>query len=83
MKKVVKILSILILLCVAFIIIVPIIFEGKIIQLVKKTANNNINAITEITSQTELGAKETSEASRDLAKIATQLHVLVSQFKLG
>jgi methyl-accepting chemotaxis protein len=45
--------------------------------------NNNINAITEITSQTELGAKETSEASRDLAKIATQLHVLVSQFKLG
>jgi len=45
MKKVVKILSIIILLCVAFIIIVPIIFEGKIIQLVKKTANNNINAI--------------------------------------
>ena len=44
MKKVIKILTIIFLLCITFIIIVPIIFEGKIIDLVKKTVNNNVNA---------------------------------------
>ena len=44
MKKIFKIGSIIILVFIAFIIIVPIVFEGKIIELVKKTANNNINA---------------------------------------
>ena len=44
MKKIFKIVSIIILVFIAFIIIVPIVFEGKIIELVKKTANNNINA---------------------------------------
>ncbi len=44
MKKIFKIGSIIILVFIAFIIIVPIVFEGKIIELLKKTANNNINA---------------------------------------
>ncbi|MDX5585451.1 MAG: AsmA-like C-terminal region-containing protein [Aureibaculum sp.] len=44
MKKVIKILTIIFLLCITFIVIVPIIFEGKIIDLVKKTVNNNVNA---------------------------------------
>lgn len=45
MKKIFKIISFIILAFVAFGIIIPIIFEGKIIELVKKTANNNMNAI--------------------------------------
>jgi hypothetical protein len=44
MKKIIKILTIIIILCIAFIIIIPIIFEDKIIDLVKKTVNNNVNA---------------------------------------
>ena len=44
MKKTFKILSIIVLVCFAFIIIIPIVFEGKIIELVKKTINNNVNA---------------------------------------
>ena len=44
MKKFIKILTIIVVLCIAFIIIVPIVFESKIIELVKKTANKNINA---------------------------------------
>jgi len=44
MKKIFKIFAIIILIFVAFIFILPIVFEGKIIDLVKKTANNNINA---------------------------------------
>jgi len=44
MKKIFKVLSVIILVFVALIIIIPIVFEGKIIELVKKTANNNMNA---------------------------------------
>jgi hypothetical protein len=44
MKKIIKIVTIIVLLCIAFITIVPVVFEGKIIELVKKTANKNINA---------------------------------------
>ncbi len=44
MKKIFKIISILALAFIAFIILIPIIFEGKIIELVKKTINNNIDA---------------------------------------
>ena len=44
MKKSFKILTVFFLLAIAFVIIIPIVFEGKIIDLVKKTANNNINA---------------------------------------
>jgi methyl-accepting chemotaxis protein len=45
--------------------------------------NCHVASITEITAHTELGAKETSQASKDLAKIASQLQVLVNQFKAG
>ncbi len=44
MKKIFKIISIIVLACLAFIIIIPIVFEGRIIDLVKKTINNNVNA---------------------------------------
>jgi hypothetical protein len=44
MKKIFKIISILALAFIAFIILIPVIFEGKIIELVKKTINNNIDA---------------------------------------
>ena len=44
MKKIFKILGIVLVLLIAAIIILPMVFEGKIIDLVKKTANNNLNA---------------------------------------
>jgi len=44
MKKIFKILTILILFCLAVIVIIPIVFEDKIIDLVKQTINNNVNA---------------------------------------
>ncbi len=44
MKKGLKIFGIVVVVLVAAIIILPIVFEGKIIELVKRTANNNINA---------------------------------------
>jgi len=44
MKKIFKILAIIVLVCFAFIIIIPMVFEGRIIDLVKKTINNNVNA---------------------------------------
>ena len=44
MKKIFKILGIILLLFIALLFILPIVFEGKIIKIVKKTANNNINA---------------------------------------
>ncbi len=44
MKKILKILSIIVLVCLVFVIMIPIIFEGRIIDLVKKTINNNVNA---------------------------------------
>ncbi len=44
MKKIFKILSVIVLVCIAMIVIIPIIFEGRIIDLVKKTINNNVNA---------------------------------------
>ena len=44
MKKFAKIFGIILLIFIALLFILPIIFEGKIIELVKKTANNNINA---------------------------------------
>ncbi|MFT6102277.1 MAG: methyl-accepting chemotaxis protein [Candidatus Endobugula sp.] len=46
-----------------------------------KEVNRHVASITETTEHTELGAKETSQASGDLAKIASQLQVLVNQFK--
>ncbi|MFT7388795.1 MAG: methyl-accepting chemotaxis protein [Candidatus Endobugula sp.] len=45
--------------------------------------NQHIASITEITAHTELGAKETSQESKELAKIASRLQVLVNQFKAG
>ena len=44
MKKALKILGLIVLLFLALLIILPIVFESKIIELVKKTANKNINA---------------------------------------
>ncbi|RPD96462.1 AsmA family protein [Aureibaculum marinum] len=44
MKKVVKILGIVIVLIITAIFIIPIVFEGKIIEMVKTTANNNLKA---------------------------------------
>ena len=44
MKRIVKLVSAIIVLILAFIIIIPIVFEDKIIDLVKQTANNNLNA---------------------------------------
>jgi len=44
MKKIFKILSIIMLVCIVFVIMIPIIFEGRIIDLVKKTINNNVHA---------------------------------------
>ena len=44
MKKIFKIITILILLSLSVIIIIPIVFEDKIIDLVKQTINNNVNA---------------------------------------
>ncbi|QCX36925.1 AsmA family protein [Aureibaculum algae] len=44
MKKLFKILGIFLVVLIAAVIIIPIVFEGKIIELVKKTANNNLNA---------------------------------------
>ncbi|MDY7394731.1 AsmA-like C-terminal region-containing protein [Aureibaculum sp. 2210JD6-5] len=43
MKKIVKILGIILVVIIAAVFIIPIVFEGKIIEMVKKTANNNIN----------------------------------------
>jgi len=48
-----------------------------------KEVNRHVASITEITAHTELGAKETSQASGDLAKIASQLQVLVNEFKVS
>ena len=44
MKIIFKILGIILVVLIAAIIIIPIVFEGKIIEMVKKTANNNLNA---------------------------------------
>jgi len=44
MKKFIKIFTVILLLIVAVIIIIPTVFEDKIIDLVKKTINNNLNA---------------------------------------
>lgn len=44
MKKIFKILGIVLIVMIAAILIIPIVFEGKIIELVKNTANNNLNA---------------------------------------
>ena len=43
MKKIFKILGIIVVVILAAIFIIPIVFEGRIIEMVKKTANNNIN----------------------------------------
>jgi len=44
MKKALKIISILFIVLIAIGILIPIVFEDKIIALVKKTINNNLNA---------------------------------------
>ena len=44
MKKTLKISGIILLLLIAIVIAIPFLFKGKLIELVKKTANNNINA---------------------------------------
>ncbi len=44
MKKIFKILIGIFLFLIALVIIIPLVFEDKIIELVKQTANNNINA---------------------------------------
>jgi len=44
MKKIFKILGIILVVIIATIIIIPFVFEGKIIEMVKNTANNNLNA---------------------------------------
>jgi methyl-accepting chemotaxis protein len=57
--------------------------SAKAQELTSKEVKQHIVSIKEITVHTELGAKETSLASKDLAKIASQLQVLVNQFKAG
>ena len=49
MKKILKILAIILVLIIAAVIIIPIVFEDKIIDLVKQTANKNINATLDFT----------------------------------
>ncbi len=49
MKKIVKILAIILVLLIIAIISIPFVFQGKIIDLVKETANNNINAKLDFT----------------------------------
>ena len=44
MKKFFKIFTVILFLIVAFIFVIPTVFEDKIIDLVKKTINNNVNA---------------------------------------
>lgn len=44
LKKGLKIFGIIVFIFIAAIIIIPIVFEGKIIEMVKNTANNNVNA---------------------------------------
>ncbi|MCX2681622.1 AsmA family protein [Galbibacter sp. EGI 63066] len=44
MKKILKIIAVLFGLFIIFLIAAPFLFEGKIVQLMKKTVNNNINA---------------------------------------
>jgi hypothetical protein len=44
MKKFIKIASLFLLVILAILIVIPFAFEGKIIALVKQTANNNLNA---------------------------------------
>jgi len=45
MKKIGKISGIVLAILVLAVLIIPVAFEGKILELVKKTANNNLNAI--------------------------------------
>ncbi|PIE48526.1 MAG: AsmA family protein [Flavobacteriales bacterium] len=49
MKKFIKILGIVLLVLILVIILFPLIFEGKIIEKVKQTANNNLNATVDFT----------------------------------
>ncbi len=44
--------------------------------------NSNIAQIAKITQETSIGAKEAADAIHDLATLATQLHAVVSKFKL-
>lgn len=44
MKKIFKILGIVLLVLILAIVLLPIVFEGRIIEKVKETANNNLNA---------------------------------------
>lgn len=44
MKKIYKTILIILVILLAFFIIIPIVYKGKIIDLVKQTANNNLNA---------------------------------------
>ena len=57
--------------------------SAKAQESTSEEVNSHVSSITEIAAHTELGAKETSQASRDLAKIASQLQTLVNQFKTG
>lgn len=47
MKKILKIVGIILLLLVVFVIAAPFLFKGKIEDLIKKTINNNVNAVVE------------------------------------
>lgn len=47
MKKTLKISGIVLVLIIALLILLPIIFKGKILNLVKEEANNNLNALVE------------------------------------
>lgn len=55
--------------------------SAKIQESTSKEVNIHVESISEIAVHTELGAKETSQASKDLARIASQLQTLVTQFK--
>jgi methyl-accepting chemotaxis protein len=57
--------------------------SAKAQESTSEEVNSHVSSITEIAAHTELGAKETSQASKDLAKIASQLQILVNQFKTG
>lgn len=49
MKKILKILGIISLVLILAVVLIPIIFEGKIIEKIKQTANNNLNATVDFT----------------------------------
>jgi len=49
---------------------------------VAEEINRNVVSITDMANQTSLGAQQTASASEDLARLASELQVLVGRFKV-